>query len=143
MAPERDPEPAPEHDPERGSGTVLAVGLIGVVTVVLVAGLVITAVAVAGQRARTAADLSALAAAGRMVEGHDLAGACAFAAELADRHGAEVTSCDAAPAATGSGAGAAPSVSTPVQVEVTRPVLGTPWTVRVTARAGGVPVDGG
>jgi secretion/DNA translocation related TadE-like protein len=49
------------------------------------------AVAVARQRAASAADLSALAAAGAALDGP--AAACARAARLADRVGAELSSC--------------------------------------------------
>ena len=62
--------PARRWAPERGSGTVLALGLLGVVGVLLLAGVLVVSLAVGGQRVRTAADLAALAgAAGLLVLG--------------------------------------------------------------------------
>ncbi|MGA4923262.1 Rv3654c family TadE-like protein, partial [Bacillus subtilis] len=73
---------------ERGSGTVLAAGLVAVIATLLLAGLLVAAVAVAGQRARTAADLAALAGAGEAVTGADEVRVCEVARQVAARNGA-------------------------------------------------------
>lgn len=118
---------------DRGSGTVLAVGLVGVLATLLIAGLLVTATAMAGQRARTAADLAVLAVAGRALEGAAGESACAVGAQVAARHGASVVSCRVV--ATLDGLPRA-------EVEVSKVVEGTPWAARARAAAGGVPADG-
>jgi secretion/DNA translocation related TadE-like protein len=123
-------------DRERGSGTVLAVGLIGVIATLLVAGLLVAAVAIAGQRARTAADLAALAAAGAAVTGGDVAASCRVAQELAARNGAVLTACTLVHNRGDAGEDAALPA---VDLTVTRAVGGTGWTVTARSRAGGVP----
>jgi secretion/DNA translocation related TadE-like protein len=114
---------------ERGSGTVLAVGLVGVLASLLVAGLLVAAVATTGQRARTAADLAALAVAGQAVAGAASEVACATGEEVAARHGATVVSCTVA---------AAPEGLPQVEVAVSAPVQSTPWVARARASAGAV-----
>jgi hypothetical protein len=115
---------------------VLAVGLIGVISTLLVAGLVVAAVAVAGQRARTAADLAALAAAGAAVTGADAATSCGVAQELAAHNGAVLATCALLHDTDQTGAG----LTLPaVEVTVTRQVAGTLWNVAARSRAGGVP----
>lgn len=118
---------------ERGSGTVLAVGLVGVLATLLVAGLLVAAVAVTGQRARTAADLAALAVAGRTLEGLDPARACAAGGRLVAAHGAVMASCTVDVTREG---------LPRVEVEVSRDVPGTSWTATARAAAGGVPDEG-
>src|SRR5690606_36048405 len=61
---------------ERGSGTVLAVGVVSVLATLLLAGALVASVAVTGQRARTAADLAALAAVGEALTGAPQDRAC-------------------------------------------------------------------
>lgn len=117
---------------ERGSGTVLAVGLVGVLAALLVAGLLVAAVALAGQRARTAADLAALAAAGRSLEGFHPAGACAAAGRVVAGHDAVLAACTVEVTAEG---------LPRAEVEVRRSVPGTSWTATARAAAGGVPDD--
>ncbi|WP_122261161.1 Rv3654c family TadE-like protein [Ornithinimicrobium cerasi] len=119
--------------PERGSGTVLAVGLVAVVSTLLLAGLLVAAVAVAGQQARTAADLAALAAAGQVVHGGDEPTTCAVARQVAERNGGGLTGCSVVGPAK-----AEPGPLGTVEVVVTRPVAGTAWEVTARARAGGV-----
>lgn len=121
---------------DRGSGTVLAVGLVGVLSTLLVAGLLVATVAVQGQRVRTAADLAALAAAGRVLEGGAEEEACRSARVVAQRNGAHLAGCalDADGAATAAGL-PLPSV----EVVVVRGVADTGWQVSARARAGGVP----
>ena len=113
---------------ERGSAVVMAIGVVAGLVTVLVLALGLVAVLVAGQQARTAADLGALAAAGRLVEGVDDTAACVLAARVAEQHGVEVRSC----AVTRQGVSPLPEVT----LEVERAVAGTRWTVGVTARAG-------
>lgn len=81
---------APRND-ERGSGSILVVG---VVMVLLVVGLVVgwqAAWLVSGVRARSAADLVALAAAGAQQTGRP---ACPVAEKTADANGARLVSCE-------------------------------------------------
>lgn len=118
---------------ERGSGTVLAVGLVGVVSTLLLAGLLIADVAIAGQRARTAADLAALAAAGRVLEGASEDEACTTASAVAEHNGASVTDCSLVVDAR-RGRSGPPTV----QVTAVGDTSGGRWTVEARARAGGV-----
>lgn len=115
---------------ERGSGTVLAVALVGVLATLLLAGALIAAVVVTGLRARTAADLAALAAAAETVAGSSQGGACGVAGEVARRNGADLTACR-----TGIDAAGLPRV----EVTVARTTPGDRWTVSRRAVAGGVP----
>lgn len=78
---------------ERGSGSVLMVGAMGVVLALTAAGLHLGAAAVAAHRARAAADLSALAAASVVQSG--LGEPCTTAATVARRHGVRLVGCDA------------------------------------------------
>lgn len=76
---------------ERGSATILVLGLACVLTAL---GALLTAlgsVAVARHRAAVAADLAALAAAGRSLEGEQAA--CAHAGEVAVAQDAVLVSC--------------------------------------------------
>lgn len=112
--------------PEEGSGTVLALTIIAalLVVTVVIAGLI--GVVSANRRASAAADLSALAAADAyrgLTEGDP----CAVAADLAERHGAQLESCTF------------PDRPETVEVTVTVPVagpLGMLGPARVRARAG-------
>lgn len=92
-------------DPERGSGTVLVVGLVGVV-VALTAALGLVAATHHGRAvAQAGADLGALAAASGLslppgftrATGPDV-DPCALAATVAARNGARVTACEPRPA---------------------------------------------
>ncbi|WP_130012610.1 Rv3654c family TadE-like protein [Serinicoccus sediminis] len=113
---------------ERGSAVVMAIGVVAGLVTILVLALGLVAVLVAGQQARTAADLGALAAAGQLVQGVDDTAACALAARVTQQHGVEVRGC----AVTRRGVSPLPEVT----LEVHRAVAGTRWTVDVTARAG-------
>ena len=76
---------------ERGSATVWVVALSGVLAVLASTVVLVGAGVVARHRASAAADLAALAAAGRAsLGGHD---ACRVAAEAARVNAAELTSC--------------------------------------------------
>lgn len=74
-----------------GVATVLVLGLASVLVLLGCVTAALGAVAVARQRAASAADLSALAAAGAVLDGPAVA--CRRAAGLADRVGAELSSC--------------------------------------------------
>jgi secretion/DNA translocation related TadE-like protein len=76
---------------ERGSATVWMLAVSGVLAVVGAAAVLTGAAVVARHRATAAADLAALAAAGRAVAGD--AGPCVAAERIAAANGAEVTSC--------------------------------------------------
>lgn len=79
---------------DRGSSTVLAVGLVVVLlTVTLAASAVLSAVRSA-HVARSAADLSALAGAISYQHSPDAAAACAEAGRLAALHDTHLVSCD-------------------------------------------------
>lgn len=84
------------HDAQRGSGTVL---LLGVVAVVLMLGVALSTLAsaqVARARAQSAADLAALAGAAALRDASFGGGddPCAVAAEVVRRNGARLASCD-------------------------------------------------
>ena len=109
---------------QRGSATVWVVALSAVLALVGAAAVLVGAAVVARHRATTAADLSALAAAGRTVLGD--AGACAAAQGVAAANNAELTRCTV-------GAGAVAEVAVSVSVRLGR--LGV-HTATATARAG-------
>lgn len=120
---------------ERGSGTVMAVGVVGVLSVLLVAGVLIAAAVVAGQHARTGADLAALAAAGELMVGADAASACNSAGRVAESNGATLVRCTvtAAPASFDG-----LEISLPqVRVTVDRLVGVRGWVASAQAVAGG------
>jgi secretion/DNA translocation related TadE-like protein len=116
----------PSGSGERGSATVWMLALCGVLGVVGAAAVLTGAAVVARHRATAAADLAALAAAGRAVAGD--AGPCVAAQEVAAANAAELTSCTV-------GAGAVVEVA--VRIRVRLGGLGVHW---ATARAGAGPV---
>jgi len=75
---------------DRGSATVFAAAISLVLVTAATVAVIVVAVVLASHRARTAADLAALAAATAEVSGGD---ACAAARANARTNGAEVTSC--------------------------------------------------
>lgn len=78
---------------ERGSGTVLITGL-GLVALLLLVSLIwLVQSAAAGQRAATAADMAALAAADA-ARGLSAGDPCGIAAEVAIRAGVDLVACD-------------------------------------------------
>lgn len=85
-------QPDGEHNPERGSGTVLAAGLGLVVLGVMVMLLLLAQAAVLASRAAAAADLAALAAADAL-RGVSAGEPCLVAAAVAARHDAMLVSC--------------------------------------------------
>ncbi|SEP64126.1 Rv3654c family TadE-like protein [Microlunatus flavus] len=76
---------------ERGSGTLLVVGVMAVVGVVAAVAMVAAAYLVAGHQARGAADLAALSGAAAYAEGR---APCPAAARLAKANGGRLASCD-------------------------------------------------
>lgn len=118
---------------DAGSGTVLAVGVVAGLTTLLVSALVLAGVLAAGQQARSAADLAALAGAGQVVTGHGQPAVCGVAGEVARANGGQLQGC-ALVRADG-------DPWPRVQVTVTTAVAGTPWTATARAVAGGVARD--
>jgi secretion/DNA translocation related TadE-like protein len=116
---------------ERGAATILVLAALGVVLVLLVAGLALGSAVVATHRARAAADLGALAAAQALQQGVSAAAACAVGSSVTARNGARPAGC--AVRADGSvicSATTSPSLILP----------GTsPGTTTATARAGPSP----
>lgn len=76
---------------DRGSGTILMLGVLAVIVAVLGGGLAVVSAVHASLHARTAADLAALAAESVLLAG--TGSPCASAAHVASANGAEVTSC--------------------------------------------------
>jgi secretion/DNA translocation related TadE-like protein len=116
---------------ERGSATVWTVALAAVLATVGAAVVLVGAAVVARHRATTAADLAALAAAGRAVVGDPAA--CVVAAEVAAANSANLDSCEVSAAAV-------------VELRVHVPVRLGPLGVvdaRARARAGPAPPDAG
>jgi len=67
----------------RGSATVVMLGVIASVLILTVAGLLLASAVLASHRARTAADLAALAAAAGLMRGESASAACESAAQVA------------------------------------------------------------
>ena len=81
--------------PERGSATVLTVGAVATVVLVLTGVLVVAGAVRDVHRARAAADLAALAAAGPAGRGADVD--CGVGSSVAAANGAALTRCVRAP----------------------------------------------
>jgi len=112
---------------ERGSGTVLAVGL-ALVLLFLLAGIVLLVQAqVAGSRAATAADLAALAGADA-ARGLASGDPCQVAAGVVARHGATLAACAVEDV-----------LGTIVEVRTTIAIPGMSWQAHGRARAGPPP----
>ncbi len=107
---------------ERGSGTVLAVAVVGVISILLVGALTVAGAVLGAHRARAAADLAALAAAASLAWAESTSIACAQAATTARLNGADLTSC------------AVDGAEAWVTTRATVPFL--PWSARGLARAG-------
>lgn len=84
------------RDADDGSGSVLALGALGVVLSALVTSLVVSGALRAAHQARGAADLAALAAAQESSVGATPTHACAIARHLAERNSARLVSCSVA-----------------------------------------------
>lgn len=108
---------------ERGSGTLLALGVGAVLIVGGLAGTALATIIAATHRVDAAADLAALSAARLLVEGEDKA--CAKARAIATANGVELDTCQTA------------NLTVEIVVRVRTPrLLGTSLTVRARARAG-------
>jgi secretion/DNA translocation related TadE-like protein len=112
---------------ENGGATVLVVGAVGVVVTVLAGAGLATAAVRDVHRARSAADLAALAGASAALEGH--AGDCTRSSVVAVTNGARMTGCSRA--ADGS---VVVTVEVPTRVTAVWP--GLPDRARSRARAG-------
>ena len=123
----------PDPRGERGSATVLAVGLIAVMLTVTVAALVVLGAIRSLHAARASADLAALAGAGHLQQQGDPAAACREAERIAARQQATVVACEV-------GAGEVVTVTTSVGIPLRPP--GVPESARGRARAGPVPTGG-
>ena len=76
---------------DRGSATLLAVAMVALVLAVFGGAVVVGTAVIARHRAQAAADLAALAAAGRLAAGQETA--CGWAASLANAMNASVADC--------------------------------------------------
>lgn len=122
--------------PDRGSATVLALGVLGVLMTMALAAFMIASVSSAAHQARSAADLSAVAAAQVLLVGGSPTAACDRAREVAHRNGGELSSCTVHPA----GPGAARLTGPRVSVTAERSTQVGLWPrVLVDAEAGLVP----
>ncbi|WP_454850937.1 Rv3654c family TadE-like protein [Promicromonospora soli] len=121
-------------DPERGAGTVLILGIVGVV--LLLAGGIAALGAAQNARgaAQAAADLGALAGATALRDGFD---PCGTAAAAVGRNGAEVASCEVL------GGGVVRVVATRAVVGSSRELGGALGPARASARAGPRVATGG
>lgn len=117
---------------ERGSATVLGLGVILLLLSLLATFLMLAASLQASLQARAAADSAALAGAAVILEGGDLSAACTAAGELAQANGARLEQC----AAQADGE----NTTAVLTVSVGRPVAVLDGLVaHATARAGAVP----
>lgn len=78
---------------QRGSATVVMLGVIAVVLTLTVSGLLLASAVLASHRARAAVDLAALAAAGVLIRGESAAVACDCAARVASANYGSVQYC--------------------------------------------------
>ncbi len=76
---------------DRGSATLLAVAMVALILAACGGAVVVGTAVIARHRAQSAADLAALAAAGRLTAGQETA--CGWAASLADSMHASVVGC--------------------------------------------------
>jgi len=78
---------------ERGSATVIMLGVIAAVLTLTVSGLLLSSAVLASHQARAAADLSALAAAGVLAQGAPSPGACRSAGLVATANHGRLQRC--------------------------------------------------
>jgi secretion/DNA translocation related TadE-like protein len=78
---------------QRGSATVVMLGVIAAVLMLTVSGLLLASAVLASHRARAAADLGALAAAGVLIRGEPAGAACESAAQVAAANHGRVQVC--------------------------------------------------
>ena len=110
----------PNGGPDRGSSSVLVVGVLGAVLAFTAGALALGSVVVASHHARTAADLGALAGATALRDGATPGIACGTAVSVAAANGAVLQHCSVGPG------------STLMVVAARRPVL---WPLPATAKA--------
>jgi secretion/DNA translocation related TadE-like protein len=115
---------------EQGSATVITLGAVGVLVLVMVGGVALGSAVAAMHRARSAADLGALAAAGTLAASASPLDACAAGAEVVRANRATQTSCRTYPDG---------SVILAVAVPPALVWPGLDPTARATARAGPAP----
>lgn len=77
----------------RGSATVVMLGVIASVLILTVSGLLLSSAVLASHRARTAADLAALAAADLLMHGQPASSACESAAQVAVMNHGRLVEC--------------------------------------------------
>lgn len=82
-----------ERRAERASASVLAVGLVGIVLVLLAGALLLAEAATGSARAATAADQAALAVAAEVASGADQRRACALGARIAELNASRLAGC--------------------------------------------------
>jgi secretion/DNA translocation related TadE-like protein len=119
---------------ERGSATVLGLGVLGVLVTVLVAGLVLGRVSMASGVARAAADLGAVAGAQVLRTEGSGAAVCTRVEDLVGANGADLQECRVVAGEEGRGPGLV------VQVRAPTGLAPWPW-AQGRARAGLVPAD--
>ncbi len=132
--------PAPlRHTRDRGSGTVLGLGTMGVLLSLLLGLGLLGGAVIARQQAQNAADLGAVAGAQTLKTGGDAQAACARATELVEANGGHVDDCSV----TGSLSQAWAADGGPqITVRVHRAVASLPqWVAKVSAHAGLIPVE--
>jgi secretion/DNA translocation related TadE-like protein len=112
---------------ERGSATVLALGVVGAVVVLLAGGVAIGGAVRAAHQAQASADLASLAAAVALQQGAGPDAACRRAAGTARANGAVLRACSPS---------ADESVSVLVSVEPPDPLAVLPVQATASARAG-------
>lgn len=78
---------------QRGSTTVVMLGVIASVLMLTITGLMLASAVLASHRARAAADLGALAAAGVLMRGGPVIAACESAAQVAARNHGRLLAC--------------------------------------------------
>lgn len=120
--------PGADAGPDRGAGTPLLLGVVGVLVGLAVTLSLLGQAAVARHRAEAAADLAALAAADVLL-GRAEGGACTSAARTARDNGASLVSCRPA-------AGATVTVEVVVRIRGPGAALGV---ASATGRAGPAP----
>ncbi|WP_435200388.1 Rv3654c family TadE-like protein [Janibacter sp. GS2] len=123
--------PRREIRDEKGSSTVMALGLIAVLLTVTVAALAVLGAMRAVHVARSTADLAALAGAVVYQQVQDDPAACAEARRIARRHDAQVVACEV-------GAGGEVTVTTSVPITPRVPGV-VPDRAEGRARAGPAP----
>ena len=115
---------------QRGNGTLLGLGLIGLAVGLIGLGLLIHAWVAVQHRAESVADLTALAVAGQAAAGSDQVDACAAGALLAEQNSGRLEDCDVVRAAD------EVAVRVAVSLPLSRPLPGLPSAASATSYAG-------